>query len=132
MFTTGYSEYLCSRENEEGDFPLFRPEDEEAQEVGFTPDLFTGRIYRDDTYVTIAYIRSLYPRQGNVKKFYQNILDKGYQVRAVDCCTEMVKLCESLGFEYRYEFLPEYNAQKEYYLGKSPSSDVDIRSTDCC
>lgn len=113
----GYAEMHPPHTN----YPLIKAGQDAAEEVGFTKALFSGCIYLDGKQVTVAFIRSLYPRQGNVRRWYQHLMEDGYTLVIVDPCEEMTQLCESLNMKSQYNYLPEYGEAKEFYYW-SPNS----------
>jgi len=87
---------------------LVQPGDDLAEELGFTYTKFSGKIdvHLQDYEIYLYYIRSLEPRQGNVRQLLEQWIHDGWDVRVVMPNYIMQELLTSLGFVRGSELLP--------------------------
>jgi len=87
---------------------LVVPGDDLAERLGFTYLLFDGKIdvHLKDREIYLYYIRSLHPRQGNVRRLLERWISEGWDVHVVMPNIIMQNLIEKMGFVERYEKLP--------------------------
>ena len=110
-----YHHYVSHQRSENEDYVRCSIGDETSLKLGFDPSLVAGSYVFDGETVIIVFIRSLEPRKGHVKQLYQRILDQGYKLIVALPCPEMCHLCESMGMEMMYDYVPSHEGRIEYY-----------------
>jgi hypothetical protein len=87
---------------------LVSPGDDLAEELGFTYLKFDGKldVHLQDYELYLYYIRSLNPREGNVRLLLEQWISDGWDVRVVMPNLVMQALLNDLGFTEGAEVLP--------------------------
>ncbi len=92
-----------------------------AEELGFTSDKFDGYLWKKGNYIVISFIISLQERQGNLKKLFSKIMDKGYGIKVPTPFARMQKICMDNGFRRTEELFKEADCMGEMWV-KEPQS----------
>lgn len=84
------------------------PGDDLAEQIGFTYLLFDGKldVHMQDREIYLYYIRSLRPKEGNVRQLLERWIHDGWDIRVVMPNYIMQPLLEKLGFVEGSEKLP--------------------------
>lgn len=69
----------------------------EADELGFTPDLFWGNFSKDGNRLFFQYVGSLHRDEGNVQLLYKRLLDDGWDLFIVRPNEIMQHICSKFG-----------------------------------
>ena len=69
----------------------------EADELGFTKDLFWGNFSKDGNRLFFQYVGSLHRNEGNVQRLYQCLLADGWDLYIVRPNEIMQHICTKLG-----------------------------------
>ena len=78
-----------------------------AVEVGFTSDLFNGYLWLEGNVVTISFIVSNNPGQGNFSRLVDSLEARGLVVHVPTPSGKMRHLLEHKGFEAKHIFYKE-------------------------
>ena len=81
----------------------------EAIEIGFTSDKFDGYLWRKENCISISFIISRYPGQGNLSKLFDAITAKGIDIKVPNPFPRMESICKKKGFiKIQEPFAPEH------------------------
>ena len=92
-----------------------------AKELGFTSDKFDGYLWKKGNYIVISFIVSLQERQGNLRKLFSKITDKGYGIKVPTPFARMQKICMDNGFRRTEEPFKEADCMVVVWV-KEPQS----------
>lgn len=70
-----------------------------AKEFGFTSDKFDGYLWQEGDVVTISFIESLHPKQGNLKTLFDTIEAKGFHIVVPTPLGRMIGICQKRGMK---------------------------------
>ena len=93
-----------------------------ANELGFTSDKFDGYLWKKDTHVVISFIISLHERQGNLRRLFESITDKGFGIKVPTPFDRMRKICMKNGFKMTEEWFKEAECNVEVWVKDPPGS----------
>jgi hypothetical protein len=71
---------------------IIKLDTEFAQKIGFTSDKFDGYLWKNGNYITISFIISKKPKQGNFKRLLDAIESKGYGIEVPTPFARMRKI----------------------------------------
>ena len=75
-----------------------KPDSEFGKELGFTSDLFRGWLWKTGDQVTISFIESLHPGQGNLSRLIDSIEAAGFAVEVPSPLDKMARILRRKGF----------------------------------
>ena len=78
---------------------IIYPDSPSAKEVGFSSDLFTGYLWKEDQLIIISLITSKKEKQGFVKGLFDNIRDLGFDIFVPCPSNRMFSICLRYGME---------------------------------
>lgn len=87
-----------------------------AEEFGFTSDKFDGYLWKKGNYIVISFIISLQERQGNLRKLFSEITDKGYGIKVPTPFARMQKICMDHGFRRTEKLFKEADCMAEVWV----------------
>lgn len=79
------------------------PYDKEAQDLGFTEDLFEGYLWKNDGEIMISLIFSREAGKGNFSKLVKRIEEAGYTVAVPTPIGKMPEILTHMGFKPNQE-----------------------------
>jgi len=70
-----------------------------AKEIGFSSDLFSGYLWKEDQLIIISLITSKKEKQGFLKGLFDNIRNKGFDIFVPCPSVRMAGICLKYGME---------------------------------
>lgn len=79
--------------------PIIELDSKIGKEFGFTSDKFDGYLWQDNEVLLISFIESLQPHQGNLRKLFDTIEEKGFTIIVPTPSIRMEGICNMRGME---------------------------------
>lgn len=80
-----------------------------AKEFGFISNKFEGYLWKTGNDIYISFIISKQEGKGNLRKLFDTIIEKGYNIKVPTPFPRMEAICKKLGFKLIIEKDPDSN-----------------------
>lgn len=97
---------------------------EAAKELGFDEQLFEGYLWKTDNAIIISFIISKKPRNGNLSRLFNNILNMRYSIKVPTPFKLMETILIKKGFTKTHERSDYFQEDVEIWIKHAESSRI--------
>lgn len=102
---------------------IIYPDDSLGVALGFTSDKFDGYLCLVGSAIYVSMIESITPGNGNLSKLFENILNKGYDIKVPTPLPKMKKILLKKSFVQTLEYNEILEEYFEVFLYKNKGSE---------